>query len=48
MVSLILQGRIFFILDNAKTAPEALFFDWWRLQLRFLSKWTPTNFKNKF
>ena len=43
MASLILLGRIFFTLDNAKTALDASFLTdlrWW-FQLRFPSKWTP-------
>ena len=43
MASLILLGRIFFTLDNAKTALDASFLTdlrWW-FQLRFSSKWTP-------
>ena len=50
MVSLILQGRKFFTLDKAKTALDALFLTalrWW-FQLRFSSKWTPTNLKDSF
>ena len=50
MVSLTLLGRIFFTLDKAKTALDALFLidlRWW-FQLRFSSKWTPTNLKDLF
>ena len=50
MVSLILPGRKFFSLDKAKTALDALFLTtlrWW-FQLRFSSKWTPTNLKDSF
>ena len=48
MVSLILLGRIFFTFDNAKTALGALFLTDLRrwFQLRFLSKWTPSNLRS--
>ena len=50
MVSLILLGRIFFTLDKAKTALDALFLTAlrWLFHLRFLSKWAPTNLKDSF
>ena len=50
MVSLILLGRKFFTFDKTKTALDALFLTtlrWW-FQLRFSSKWTPTNLKDSF
>ena len=50
MVSLILLEIIFFTPDKAKTALDALFLTKlrWRFQLRFVSKWIPTNLIDSF